>query len=81
MVIGLQAKPPLLASRYTYLRGEPADAGLTDGQIQVLIDRRVAARKGKDWAAADRIRDQLQAAGILLEDGAARTIWYMCSSI
>jgi len=75
VVIGLQAKPPLLVSRYTYLRGEPSDAGLTDGQIQVLIDRRVAACKAKDWATADRIRDDLQAAGILLEDGAAGTIW------
>jgi len=58
-----------------YLRGENFNAGLTDAQIQALIDRRVAARKAKDWATADRIRDELQAAGILLEDGAAGTTW------
>ena len=58
-----------------YLRGERSDADLTDVQIQALIDRRVAARKAQGWVAADRIRDELQAAGILLEDGADWTIW------
>jgi len=59
----------------TYLRGEDSDEGRTDVQIRTLIDRRVAARKAKDWVMADRIRDELQAAGILLEDGANGTIW------
>jgi len=59
----------------SYLRGEPADAGLTDARIQEMIDRRIAARKAKDWGTADRIRDEIQAAGILLEDGTAGTIW------
>lgn len=59
----------------TYLRGENSNTGLTDVRIQALIDRRVAARKAKDWSTADRIRDDLQAAGILLEDGADGTIW------
>ena len=68
-VLGLQDDPE------TYLRGERSDADLTDVQIQALIDRRVAARKAQDWVAADRIRDELQAAGLLLEDGADGTIW------
>jgi len=58
-----------------YLRGEGTDEGLTDACIQALINRRVAARKAKDWAAADRIRNELQASGILPEDGADGTIW------
>jgi len=59
-----------------YLRGEePSDAGLTDARIHALINRRIAARKAEDWSTADRIRDELQAASILLEDGAAGTTW------
>jgi len=36
---------------------------------------RVAARKSKDWKESDRIRDELAAQGILLEDGAQGTTW------
>jgi cysteinyl-tRNA synthetase len=47
----------------------------TEEQLQELIRKRNQARQGKNWAEADRIRDELQAAGILLEDGAAGTTW------
>ncbi len=39
-----------------------------DGRIQQLIDQRQAARKAKDFALADKIRDTLLAEGIILED-------------
>lgn len=59
-----------------YLRAGGNDAtGLSDDEIQRLIDRRVQAKQNKDWAEADAIRDQLRAAGILLEDSAAGTTW------
>jgi cysteinyl-tRNA synthetase len=58
-----------------YLRGEGSGEGLSDADIDDLIQRRVEARKSKNWAEADRIRDELQAAGILLEDGAGGTTW------
>jgi cysteinyl-tRNA synthetase len=43
------------------------EAGIGD-DIQALIDERQAARKEKNWARADEIRDQLAAMGITLKD-------------
>ncbi len=42
--------------------------GLTDEQIDSLIIQRIVARKAKHWAESDRIRDELKAQGIILED-------------
>jgi cysteinyl-tRNA synthetase len=60
-----------------YLRGgAPSDAsGLSDESIESLLQARIDARTAKNWAEADRIRDELQAAGIILEDGAQGTTW------
>ncbi len=53
----------------------PAEGGLSEKEIESLITERSAARKSKDFAAADRIRDELAAQGILLDDGPERTTW------
>ncbi|MBT3047771.1 MAG: cysteine--tRNA ligase [Candidatus Thiodiazotropha sp. (ex Codakia orbicularis)] len=61
----------------SYLRGAaPADEdGLSDEAIETMIQARIDARSAKNWAEADRIRDELQAAGIILEDGPQGTTW------
>ena len=59
----------------TYLQAGAGAAVIADVEIDALIQRRTDARKAKDFAEADRIRDQLQEAGILLEDGAGGTTW------
>ena len=59
------------------------DVGVTEGagddeaaEIDALVAARVAAREGRGFAEADRIRDLLAARGITLEDTAAGTIWH-----
>jgi cysteinyl-tRNA synthetase len=65
-VLGLlQADPD------TWCQGEGDD---TD-EIQRLVAAREAARDVRDFAEADRIRDELADAGIILEDGAGGTTW------
>ena len=47
---------------------EQADDGLTDKLMDILIALRQSARKEKNWAVADAIRDALKEAGVVLED-------------
>lgn len=46
-----------------------------DAEIDALIEKRQQARKNKDWATADQIRDELNARGIVLEDTPAGIRW------
>ncbi len=59
-----------------WFKGRPAEGGgLSDDQIDGLIEARAQARGEKDFAEADRIRDDLAAQGIQLEDAAGTTTW------
>jgi len=55
--------------------GKGAAAGLADSEIESMIAARLAARRGKNFKEADRIRDELKAKGVLLEDGPKGTTW------
>lgn len=60
-----------------WFKWQPASSGegLTDDEIEAKIAARKEARANKDFAASDAIRDELQAAGIVLEDSADGTTW------
>lgn len=47
-----------------------------DSDVEDLIEARTNARKEKNWAEADRIRDQLKEMGIVLEDTAQGVKWH-----
>lgn len=48
-----------------------------DALVARLVEQRTAARAAKDWQAADTIRDQLAAAGIVVEDGPDGARWHV----
>ncbi|MBR9972277.1 cysteine--tRNA ligase [Magnetospirillum sulfuroxidans] len=56
-------------------QADGAAAGLDEAEIAALIDARLQARKSKNFAEADRIRQQLAENGIVLEDGPQGTTW------
>ncbi|PKO84282.1 MAG: cysteine--tRNA ligase [Betaproteobacteria bacterium HGW-Betaproteobacteria-11] len=68
-MIGLLARAPS-----AFLQAAP-EGGLDNATIEQKVGARTTAKKMRDFAAADRIRDELKAAGIVLEDGPAGTTW------
>jgi cysteinyl-tRNA synthetase len=77
-LLGLLGHEPAawLATRSELTGGVPTDAAAIEpAEIERLLQARVAARKGRNWAESDRIRDELAARGVLLEDGPTGTTW------
>ncbi|MEF8754597.1 MAG: cysteine--tRNA ligase [Accumulibacter sp.] len=70
-LLGLLGREP-----QDFLQAAPARGSEVSGEeIETLIGERTAAKKRRDFAEADRIRAELLAAGIILEDGAKGTSW------
>ena len=68
-VLGLLEQDP---EQFLHAGAADSDSNL---DIDALIEARNTARESKDWAEADRIRDELDAMGIVLEDNDGKTVW------
>ncbi|MDR7148501.1 cysteinyl-tRNA synthetase [Hydrogenophaga palleronii] len=60
---------------YLQSGGVRAQEGPSDEAVRSLIQQRAAAKQAKNFAEADRIRQELAALGIVLKDGPAGTTW------
>jgi cysteinyl-tRNA synthetase len=76
LLAGAQALGLLQQDAEAWFRWTPTGTGgPTEAEIEAAIAARQAARKAKDFNEADRLRDDLKAKGVILEDGPKGTTW------
>jgi len=73
--LGLVQEPPAAFLARKKERWLKAKKTISRKEIEEWIERRNQARVKKNWREADRIRDELFAKGIVLEDSSGGTIW------
>ena len=54
---------------------KPSDDSLVDSLMKIILELRQEARAAKNWSAADKIRDELKTAGIIVEDTPQGATW------
>lgn len=70
-ILGLFQQDPA-----SFLQGTAKEGELTSGDIEQLIVQRAEAKKSRDFATSDKIRDDLAAQGIILKDSREGTTWF-----
>lgn len=71
-LVGLLGREP---SEWFRFRARRHDADVDEGRIETLILERAEAKRQRDYARADGIREDLRKCGVLLEDLPERTVW------
>ncbi|GEK46077.1 cysteine--tRNA ligase [Bisbaumannia pacifica] len=71
-VLGLLQQEPA-----AFLKGGAGELPLAEAEIEARITARAEAKRAKDFAAADAIRDELAALGIILKDSREGTTWVL----
>jgi cysteinyl-tRNA synthetase len=69
-IVGLLQREPS-----EFLQGTPQIDGLSSEEIEARIVARAAAKKARNFAESDRLRDELKSAGVILEDSSQGTTW------
>jgi cysteinyl-tRNA synthetase len=77
-VLGLLQQDP---RQYFQQAGSREDSAFAPEKVEQLIQQRLVARANKDYREADRIRQELMEANIILEDGPHGTTWRRATSL